>query len=41
MSSSSLDDWTSVGGAIDMKVYNEESDDIPLNLTAQHVTDYH
>jgi len=41
MSSSSLGDWTNVGGAIDMKVYNEEgennNDDIPINLTAQSV----
>ena len=45
MSSSSLGDWTNVGGAIDMKVYNEEgeneSEDIPMNLTAQHVTDFY
>ena len=42
MSSSSLGDWTNVGGAIDMKVYNEEgennNDDIPINLTAQSVS---
>ena len=42
MSNSSLGDWTNVGGAIDMKVYNEEGDneneDIPMNLTAQYVS---
>ena len=33
-----MEEWTNIGGAIDMKVYTEPMDDVPINLTGNQVT---